>query len=536
MSYSDNQFIKELAAFAQEQRRLIEAEVSGFSTDPEASRERRKKAFADYDYFCHTYFPHYVKRDRSVFHDYVYAEVPALIDAEKGAREAIAAPRGEAKSTLFTQLLNLWVVLTGRKHFPVIAMDSFDQAAMMLEAIKAELEYNPRLLQDFPDESGSGRVWQAGVVVTRNNRKIQVAGSGKKIRGWRHGPHRPDMVTLDDIENDENVRQKAQRDKLDSWLNKAVLKLGPPDGSMDVFYVGTVLHYDSVLNRTMKKPTWRSRHFKAIIAWPDRMDLWEKWEEILVNFSAQEADEFYRKNKKRMDAGALVSWPGTRPLELLMKIRADDHHAFDSEYQNDPSSDENAPFKQIQFWVLRQRFWIYFGSCDPSLGRQNKARDPSALLVGGMDRDTGILDVVEARIRRRVPDLIIEEIIELQKEYDCLLWGIETVQFQEFLYTELVKRGAQRGVPIPARAIPQTTDKALRIESLQTHVQHGLIRLHRSQTTLFEQLRHYPEADHDDGPDALEMLWKIAVSGAGGLPKITTRRGLQRRLDHYQGY
>ena len=58
-------------------------------------------------------------------------------------------------------------------------------------------------------------------------------------------------------------------------------------------------------------------------------------------------------------------------------------------------------------------------------------------------------------------------------------------------------------------------DKILRIESLQPHMVNGLIRLHPSQTTLIEQLRHFPKADHDDGPDALHMLWAIAVSFGG---------------------
>jgi hypothetical protein len=47
-----------------------------------------------------------------------------------------------------------------------------------------------------------------------------------------------------------------------------------------------------------------------------------------------------------------------------------------------------------------------------------------------------------------------------------------------------------------------------------------LILFNQSHTVLNTQLRHWPEADHDDGPDALEMLWKLAVSRAGGIPKL----------------
>ncbi|MEW7001895.1 phage terminase large subunit [Serratia ureilytica] len=135
--------------------------------------------------------------------------------------------------------------------------------------------------------------------------------------------------------------------------------------------------------------------------------------------------------------------------------------------------------------------WLFYGSCDPSLGKAGASRDPSALLVGGFNRHTGILDVVEARIRKRVPDRIISDIIELQREYACLVWAIETVQFQEFLRTELVKRSAIAGVPVPARAVQPHTDKLLRIESLQPHMANGLIRLHPSQNTLIDQLRHF---------------------------------------------
>jgi hypothetical protein len=72
-----------------------------------------------------------------------------------------------------------------------------------------------------------------------------------------------------------------------------------------------------------------------------------------------------------------------------------------------------------------------------------------------------------------------------------------------------------RGIAFPAVAVTPSTDKDLRIMSLQPHVNNGLIRLHRNQGTMIEQLKFYPEADHDDGPDALEMLWSLAVQYGG---------------------
>ncbi len=104
-----------------------------------------------------------------------------------------------------------------------------------------------------------------------------------------------------------------------------------------------------------------------------------------------------------MLAGSAVSW-AARPLLALMKIRVrDGHDTFDSEYQNDPVSGEDALFAGcIKFWVNRLDEWVFYGAVDPSLGKKNKNRDPSAILVGGFNRFTGILDVVEADIRRRL--------------------------------------------------------------------------------------------------------------------------------------
>lgn len=523
MAKNSKQFLDGIAELAESLRRQIDAGLDGWDLEPAAVAERRRKVFdplSGWQFFDTTYFPHYGRAEPSELHKYLYQRLPQMVNTISGQRDALAAPRGEAKSTKVSMSFVLWCVITGLKWYPIIVMDAFEQAAEMLEAIKAELEANPRLQGDFPEATGQGKVWRVGVITTGNGRKVEAFGSAKKIRGRRHGPHRPDLAVMDDIENDENVTTPAQRDKLQKFVTKGVLNLGPPDDSMDAIIIGTVLHYDSVLARFLKNPLWNRKVFKAIIKWPDRMDLWDQFEELLLNADNPQAGEsaamaLYQANQAEMDRGAQVSWPAVRPLARLMIKRArEGHDAFDSEQQNDPVSGEDAPFaNSIHFWVNRLAEWIFYGACDPSLGKAGASRDPSAIGVGGFNRGTGILDVVEAKIRKRTPDRIISDIIEAQREYGCVVWGVESVQFQEFLRTELIKRSAQLGIPVPARALMPITDKLLRIETLQPHMHNGLLRLHASQTTLVDQFRHFPKADHDDGPDMVSMLWMLAVTG-----------------------
>jgi len=536
---SRKEFLRELVAFAEEQRELIEASVSGFDVNPAASKDRVARARHDYEFFARTYFPHYVSAgvEPSEFQRWVYETMPQVAGTP-GRLQAVAAPRGEGKSTLLTQIGSLYLVVYGLAHMVPLIMGSGEQAEEMLEVVKAELVANPRLRMDFPDAFGQGRIWRAGVIITVNGIKLKAFGIGKRIRGARNGPWRPDFVFLDDLENDENVRSKEQRDKDENWLNTAVLNLGPPDGSMRVMYLGTMLHYDSVLKRVMNAPRWKShaRVFRSIIQWPDRMDLWDTWEEVFKGEGEDAATAFFQANQGEMELGAVVSWPKVRTLYKLMVQRANNHRSFDTEQQNDPVAGEDCPFAgRLQYWVQPIRDWVFFGAHDPSMGKSARKGDPAATLVGGYDRAKGKLSVVEALIRRRPPDKQITDIIDLQKNWNCLVWGVEGVAFQEFFRTELVKRSAEQNLHVPARGINSTGDKDLRIEALQPHVANGLILFHRRLRTLIEQLEHWGEAEHDDGPDALEMLWQTARRGVrppGGGAR-SKRRGSERLLQGY---
>ncbi len=531
-SLAGKRFQSAVTDLAQRLRQQAERQAIGLSTDPEEQIRRIRRAHREFRFFAKTYFPHYLSAHDSLLHTYLYTRLPKLIHARRhGVKLAIAAPRGEAKSTLVTQIFTLWCVVTGSRRYIPIIMDSQHQATAMLEAIKAELLGNARLTLDFPEVCGMGPVWKAGVLVTTGGSKIQAFGSGRRMRGLRHGNFRPDMVICDDLENDVNVRSRQQRDQLEEWLRSTVLKLGAADDSMDVLLVGTVLHSDSLLARLLRNPLWESARFQAIVRWPDDMALWQQWQAVLLQEGEEVADRFYQQHRQQMDAGAILSWPKVRSLEALMKIRLrDGAAAFDAELQNQPLS-EQALFQEIHYWQEQNPAWLTFGAVDPSLGKSGGKGDPSAILVGGFDRTTGVLDLLEADIRIRLPDRIIDDVMRYQTRYDCRLWVVEAIQFQEFFKDELIRRSAQQGVPIPAKGIKPARDKGLRISSLQPHIANGLIRFHRGQATLLDQLRRWGEGSdaHDDGPDALEMLWRAVQEGVPGSGEV---RSIGQRVSH----
>lgn len=517
------QFRDAVAAHAAALDRWVELSVDAFPSDVKSKADRLAKVNdkkTGFQYFIETYLPHYVKGDASLFHDAVFKRFPDVMYAmdgnkQKGAKECFVAPRGSSKSTHLSLGGALYVIVLGLEKYILEICDVYSQAALLIEAIKSELTSNPRLAHDFPAACGAGRVWREGEIVTKNDIRIEGLGAMQKVRGRRHGPFRPGLVFLDDLENDDSVRSPEQRKKLEGWVDKAVSEVGPPDGSLKVIYVGTILHFDAVLARKAKAAAWNTTQFQAIMSWPNRMDLWEQYEEAFHNDGPDAATAFYKKNKMAMDKGAVINWPSMQSLEFLMAKRANNHASFATEYQNKPIS-ENNPFGDIVYWVQRLPKLIHFGAIDPSLGKKSKGRDPSAILIGGFNPDTGVMDLLEASIRKRLPDIIISDAIQMQRDYKCHLWFVEAVQFQEFLRTSLMKEAAKVHVPLPAMPVIPHADKDLRIERLQPPIKAGLIRLNTTQTTLIDQLQQWPNADHDDGPDCLDMLWQNAIKYSGG--------------------
>lgn len=527
---TNKEFQRQLAEAVAQLALTIESDVTAFKPEAGERRLRVERSRKDYEFFCRTYLPHYFQYEFSNTHREFEKIQTEIVNTPDGDTYAIAAPRGEGKSTNWSLAFILWCDVFDYKYYPIITMDTYEQAAIQLASLKAEYELNPRLKMDFPEYMGGGPVWREGVIVTSSGKRVDALGRGMKIRGRKHRAKRPDLVILDDLENDENVQKPEQRDKTERWIDRAVLFCGDAVGSLDVVYIGTVLHYDSVLNRKLESPDWVTRRFKSIIHWPENMRLWDRWEEILLSQGKQAALKFFNTNKGAMEKGAEVSWPGVRTLYKLMVIRSKGHSAFDAEQQNEPLNDDDAPFKELHYWVEILSQWINVGAVDPSLGKGSKKGDPSAIIIGAFDPYNVRLHILEADIRRRVPNVIISDVARYQREYDVWMWCCETNQFQEFFMERLTDDLLTGGVLINMEGVNHSVDKALRILSMQPHTQSGRIQFSRDHSTLLRQLRYFPMADHDDGPDAVEMLWRFAVSrvhrtqGSGGIVLPTRRR------------
>ena len=510
---------------------------------------RKQLGAIDLAFFGNAYLPHYFSKPSPKFHyelDKIWTDgvlkgfnpytQPKIVNAQPGCHHAVAAPRGHAKSTNLTFKDDLHAVLYHYKHYILILSDTYPQAASFLEAISDELEENEAITEDFGNIVGN--VWREDVIVTKTKIKIQAKGAGQKVRGLKHKNWRPDLIVLDDIENDENVRTPEQREKLKNWFYKAVSKCG--DTYTDFVYIGTVLHYDSLLVNVMNNPEYNSVKYKAVLNF-SASPLWNIWETILTNKNNKnrkaEALAFFNKNKQAMLKGTKVLWEEKLSYYDLMFMKVSEGAAsFNSEEQNEPIDPEDCLFNKENFDYYNphdvnfsDKDFNFYGFVDPSLGKSKKS-DFSAIITIAKSRSTGYMYVADADVDRRLPSVIIDAVLGkavwIKKAYGkkYKAFGCETNQFQYFLKTELAKESARRGIYLPIREVQQTSDKVLRIETLQPDIDNKYIKFNRQHKRLLEQLEFFPMADHDDGPDALEGCRTIACGGNKKRLKFGKRR------------
>lgn len=243
---SKSEFKKSLKEYAAQFKLQIESMNDGFDISPAACQARRKRAFNDFEFFSRTYFPHYIRQKEdektgkmrdvapALFHKWCYENLPRIVKLKTSVSQVIAASRGEAKST-YIMIFTIYCICYGLKHYILFIQDVYEQAAIMIESIKAEFEFNQRLKADFPEIFGKSDIWKEGVFVTRNNIKVHARGAGQKIRGLKHGAYRPDLVALDDIENDELVEIQKTATSCKTGLTRQLRTWARPAPSLTLF-------------------------------------------------------------------------------------------------------------------------------------------------------------------------------------------------------------------------------------------------------------------------------------------------------------
>ncbi len=199
-------------------------------------------------YFFYTYFGRYIKYPIAPFH----FKMIEIGQDETIKRAGVMAFRNSAKSTILNTAYALWTIMgTLQMKHVVIASQTQARTKDHLMNIRKEIEKNRILSENLgPFREIEDRWHATTLIITNYDARITAISVEEGIRGLREGPHRPDLIIADDIEDSNSVKTQKSRDDTFNWLTGELLPVG--DVNTKLVLLGNYLHEDSVLSRIEK--------------------------------------------------------------------------------------------------------------------------------------------------------------------------------------------------------------------------------------------------------------------------------------------
>jgi len=414
---------------------------------------------------------------------------------------AIAAPRGHAKSTAITFAYTLANILFQTRNFIMIVSATEAQSILFLGDIKRELMDNEDIQKLF------GKILfikdtEADIIIQFEDGtqcRVIAKGAEQKLRGLKWNNKRPDLIVIDDLEEDEAVMNQDRRDKLKKWFYGALMPCRSINGH--IRYVGTILHLDSLLESLMPKA-----HSKMTVDEPlkvystIRSLAWKS-----VKYRAHSPDF------------SNILWPTRFNIETLKAIRDDYRQqgipeVYAQEYLNYPIDESNSFFRRSDFLscngeTVKKQPLKYYAAVDLAISEKERA-DYTVFVVAGMD-EAGRLFILDV-LRDRMDSFgIIDTIFAIQQRYDPELFTIEAGALEKAIGPFLRQEMHRRQIYPHLNPVVPTKDKQARARSLQARMRAGGVYFDKNADWFpqyEEELMRFPRDKHDDQVDATAWI------------------------------
>lgn len=401
-------------------------------------------------------------------------------------RVAIAAPRGHAKTTAITLAYTLASILFRIKRYIIVVGNNEDTAIELLAMIRNELKLNDSLKEVFKVKSKWSKDLQTEIIVEfedGHKARLLAKGAGQKVRGRNWNGTRPDLIVVDDLEDDEAVENDDRRRKLKGWFKKALIpSLSRARGQ--IRFIGTILHEDSLLMNAINSSAWAGKLYKAHRAFDDFSDL---------------------------------LWPEMWPEEALREERQSfiddgDPEGYSQEYLNDPSDLRHAFFRSEDFLPMDEsdhnKIKTFYIGGDFSLSDKSYS-DYTAFIVGGYD-EQGILHIVDAvRIKTDDSNEILEVLFNLLETYqpEYCIW--EKGMMANAIGPPLMIEMQRRNIYTHVETFNADQDKRKRAVPIQQRMRAKAVRFNIEAEwypPFREELRRFPRGKKKDQVDAFAWL------------------------------
>ncbi len=454
--------------------------------------------------FCKELLPHHFEDDPALIH---FDLAEKLFSGS--LRQAFILPRELAKTTIISLAYPLRQILFNESHFIVLASDTETSAMLNVDNLRYELETNDKIRELFGDVRGE--TWGSKYFITSTGIMVMARGVGQQIRGLKFRQHRPDLIIGDDIESKETAATSEQRRQIRAWVFGDVLPASPPGGR--VYFVGTILAYDSLLARIAKSAGFDVTTGKKTL---------------------KEADiptvEARRRSKRGIRFDVMYSdsvidgkpiWPARMTLDDLEEIKQvyrdmGEESRYYLEYHNRVvTEDQSFRPEFFQTYTLTpqlEKSLNIFMAVDPAISERDTA-DYSAIVVAGTD-PKGNLYILQYTNEHLTPLALIKRIFDLHIRWDPLLTGFESVSYQKSLKYFIEEEMRNRQYFFTLQELKPDRDKRRRIMRLQPKYERRMVYHLPGMDELEGQLIAVSPTSmptHDDVADALAYIPEMEI-------------------------
>lgn len=399
----------------------------------------------------------------------------------------------------------LQLALTGQIRYVLMVSNSYDNAEAFLEPYRAQLDTNPRIINDYGTQEKIGK-WNAGDFTTRNGVRFRAIGAGQNPRGTRNEEARPDVIIITDIDTDEDVRNKDTINKRWDWVEKALIGTRSISKPTRIIFLGNIIAKDCCVVRAQQ--------------YADHVDI--------INIR---------------DAEGKSSWPEKNSEEMIDRVLSKvSYKTQQGEYYNNPVT-EGGIFKEMHYKLLRPltdyKFLVNYNDFSYKSGAKNDFK--FSVLMGKWKDEYHILKAFGIQ---GTTAKFCEGIVEIEKYVDGkvpVFWMSEEVFLLDIIRNEI--QGILRSMKSKIIITPDTRDKGDKLTRIEAALEplnrNGKLWLNQREADSpgmkllegqFIALEYGNKKVYDDGPDAAEgAKFIIDSKDFGDSTKVITGKMLKNK-------
>lgn len=422
----------------------------------------------------------------------------ALMEMETGSidRLMVFMPPRHGKSYLISQHYPAWYLGTHPDNKVIMTSHTHSLASGFSAAARDLLiEYGPEHFGvEVSKDVRSKEEWQ----IEGHRGGLKAAGVGGPIVGSG-----ADLFIIDDpVKNDEQAISPVYREKVWNWWQSTASTRLEPHGR--VALMNTRWHDDDLAGRLLKHE--------------GRVEDGGRWTVLSLPAIAEQNDQMGREPGEPL-------WPERWPLRVLEQTRKDKtDYWWAAMYQQRPGQFGESSWPAEYFEGLWADQWptefkASAMALDPAMGKDKTRGDYQAIVFAGLLN--GIV-YVDARLIRVPPPELVDVALSWWTSCKPNAFTCEANGFQDLLGGMLNEKTRELGL-FDCICMPDVAvgNKEIRIErEITPLLARDKLRLRKGSPhtqLLFDQMRSFPNADHDDGPDALALAIKTLRDRVVGL-------------------